>query len=124
MRGTIDEADKYATAGHSKASSLTSTSGNQSPITITLVANLYPSCRFDAEHPGVVFFKTRINDPEQKFVLCKNASALPKEKPPALPPPGLDYARRDYLFRNIRQFVPDEFKDTMCPNPNKRKDIN
>ena len=77
--------------------------------------------RFDADHPGMVFYKTRIEEEEQKFLLFKKTAALPREKPPSLPSPGLDFQRRDYLYKNIRQFVPDEFKDVMCPCPNTNK---
>jgi len=34
-----------------------------------------------------------------------------------LTPPPLDYKRQEYLYRNIRQYVRDEFKDITCPRP-------
>ena len=34
-----------------------------------------------------------------------------------LTPPPLDYKRQEYLYKNIRPFVRDEFKDITCPSP-------
>jgi hypothetical protein len=69
----------------------------------------------------VVFFKTRISDAEQRFTLCSDVSRLPKSAPSAIVPPGLDRARREYLFKNIRPYVEDPWKDVMCPEPEAAK---
>ena len=34
-----------------------------------------------------------------------------------LTPPPLDYKRQDCLYKSIRPFVRDEFKDITCPRP-------
>ncbi|XP_076449423.1 uncharacterized protein LOC143285915 [Babylonia areolata] len=74
--------------------------------------------RFSAERPGFVFFKSGLLDEEQSRQLVKPAgyqglAAMPL----ALPPPGLDYTRQNYLYTAIREFVKEEHKDTVCPPP-------
>ncbi|ELT97007.1 hypothetical protein CAPTEDRAFT_199779 [Capitella teleta] len=75
--------------------------------------------RFDWQHPGVVFFKTRISDEEGSFKLLKD-SPLPFTAAEPITPPGLSRERQAYLFDKIRPFVEDEFKDVVCPPPASR----
>ena len=37
--------------------------------------------------------------------------------PDIVPPAGLTEQRENYLFRMVRPFVKDPFKDITCPNP-------
>lgn len=46
-----------------------------------------------------------------------NSQQLVSVPPSPIPPPGLDPARLGYLYKNIRQFVPDANKDILCPLP-------
>jgi hypothetical protein len=43
---------------------------------------------------------------------------VPHGKPELIVPPGLNDQRRAYLYKDIREFVADEYKDIVCPNPN------
>ncbi|ELT87533.1 hypothetical protein CAPTEDRAFT_192819 [Capitella teleta] len=79
----------------------------------------YQHFRFDWQHPGVVFFKTRISDEEGSFKLFKD-SPLPTTAATPITPPGLSRERQAYLYENIRPFVEDEFKDVVCPPPASR----
>ena len=36
---------------------------------------------------------------------------------PMLVPPPMKYERQEYLYKYIRPFVRDEFKDATCPKP-------
>ncbi|ELU10976.1 hypothetical protein CAPTEDRAFT_195485 [Capitella teleta] len=79
----------------------------------------YQHFRFDWQHPGVVFFKTRISDEEGSFKLFKD-SPLPTTAATPITPPGLSRERQAYLYEKIRPFVEDEFKDVVCPPPASR----
>ena len=81
------------------------------------VCNVY---RFDAAHPGTVFVKLYADSSEESFCLFRrgvSADFLKEMPPAAIKPPGLDPARQWYLYNNIRQFVPDDSKDVLCPRP-------
>ncbi|ELT89668.1 hypothetical protein CAPTEDRAFT_217262 [Capitella teleta] len=77
--------------------------------------------RFDSKHPGTVFYRHRLSDRECSFQLFPNLNKLPCCNPPVIPPPGLSYQRKEYLFKQIRQFIVDPneagFADIMCPDP-------
>lgn len=79
---------------------------------------LFHNYRFTSEHPGTVFVKTSADGAEQPFVLFRGSSGcVPQNEPVPIPPPGLDGQRQEYLYRHIREFVEDECKDTLCPQP-------
>ena len=67
---------------------------------------MYVSERCAAEEVEHNLFKLRAAD-----------KTLPTEPPAPLPPPGLDSSRQHYLYRHIREFVADQWKDTVCPVP-------
>ncbi|ELU00783.1 hypothetical protein CAPTEDRAFT_190615 [Capitella teleta] len=75
--------------------------------------------RFDSKHPGTVFYRHRLSDPESSFQLFPNLNKLPR-----CPSLGLSYQRKEYLFRQIRQFIvdPDEAGsvDIMGPDPERK----
>jgi hypothetical protein len=55
--------------------------------------------RFDSKHPGTVFYKLRLADEEKSFQLFPKLDSIPRTRPPAIPPPGLSYQRKQYLYR-------------------------
>ena len=75
--------------------------------------------RFDAQFPGTVFVRETAAAAETPHQLFKGSAdaSLSCQQPAALKPPGLDAARQTYLYRHIREFVSDEWKDTVCPVP-------
>ena len=76
--------------------------------------------RFEAQSPGVVYVRETVDRPEGDHHLLKSGvppSALPSQPLAALEPPGLDAARQTYLYRYIRDYVEESWKDIMCPLP-------
>lgn len=76
--------------------------------------------RFHHSTPGIVSFKETARDHEEQFSFLKpgiQISAVPEILPQPIPPPGLDQARQEYLYRHIREFVEDPWKDVLCPLP-------
>ena len=74
--------------------------------------------RFDAAHPGMVFYKDKPDSHESSLQLCKTMpAALPTTPPAAVTPFGLSAQRQWYLHDHIREFVPDVHKDILCPRP-------
>jgi len=53
----------------------------------------------------------------QPTVQTLSTSSCPTSLPPLLQPKGLDAKRKIYLFREIREFCKEEFKDIVCPDP-------
>jgi len=89
----------------------------------TCFYSFYTACdfnRFHADSPGVVHIKETADAEEKSFRLFKpniNSDLLPRVVPAPIPPPGLDGPRQEYLYRHIREFVEDPWKDVMCPLP-------
>jgi hypothetical protein len=78
------------------------------------------NCRFDAGKPGRAFYRETTISEEKEFILLqpdKTVDHLPTSEPEAIPCPGLSADRQDYLYRQIRQYVADPWKDVMCPAP-------
>src|SRR6218665_246583 len=74
--------------------------------------------RFDSDHPGMVFARVSPEYPEVSFQLFKSKDlTLPMEVPQPIKSPGMDAARKWYLYHKIRPFVADPWKDVMCPLP-------
>ena len=76
--------------------------------------------RFSQDHPGVVFYKTRVHDDEKSANVLRNRDGIL----PVIgdeyeaPIPGLSLARQKYLYEKIREFcLTDESKDKTCPAP-------
>ncbi|XP_070179036.1 uncharacterized protein [Littorina saxatilis] len=74
--------------------------------------------RFDSRQPGVVFYKKMIADAEQQFVLATHAMIpqLPHASN-VIPAPGLSDVRRRYLFQHIREYVREDRRNLVCPDP-------
>ncbi len=76
---------------------------------------------FSSATPGTAQVRVNCNA-EEKTLTLLNKNHLgwkprPDQLPPILPPPGLPPERRKYLFDKIREYVPDQHKDTVCPPP-------
>ena len=76
---------------------------------------------FSSEKPKHAVVKVYNNSEEKTLSLLSKEhpgwNPCPDNLPPVLPPPGLPAERRKYLFDKIREFVPEEHKDTVCPPP-------
>uniref|UniRef100_K1R879 Uncharacterized protein n=1 Tax=Magallana gigas TaxID=29159 RepID=K1R879_MAGGI len=76
--------------------------------------------RFPSLSPGKLFVKSHADDSEREITLLKS-SISPEDittgsvMPDILPPGGMTSERQRYLFRVVRPFVRDPFKDTTCP---------
>ena len=73
--------------------------------------------RFDAASPGIVFVKTTSESSEEQFDLMVDSDdLLPSAAPVTMKPPGLGYERQQYLYKNIRRYVKDCYKDVLRPS--------
>ena len=75
--------------------------------------------RFSKDEPGKVYFKESNSSPEQSIMLLKNRTILPpaSQLPPELHPAGLSEERKQYLYREIRQFCKPGTEDLVAPAP-------
>ena len=75
--------------------------------------------RFSKDEPGKLYFKEFSTSPEQSLMLLKNRAILPPESvlPPKVIPGGLNQERKQYLFREIRQFCKPGTEDLVAPAP-------
>ena len=77
----------------------------------------YHHFRFSKENPGMIYFKEFVSSPEQSFQLLKSnvilppASTLPRE----IKPDGLTEERKNYLYREIRQFCKPGTEHLVAP---------
>jgi len=68
----------------------------------------------------VVHVRETISSAEVEHYLLKSTvspRAVLTHPPAALEPPGLDASRQSYLYRYIRDYVEEPWKDIMCPVP-------
>lgn len=79
----------------------------------------YHHFRFSKDSPGMVFCKELVTSPEQSFMLLKDQVNLPPPSvlPPTIRPDGLSQERKNYLFREIRQFCKPGTEDLVAPAP-------
>lgn len=77
----------------------------------------YQHFRFDDAHPGSVFVKEHSESAETEFNILMSDSSFPRGAPDVLAPPGLPLQRQQYLYKSIREYVDEPFKDTVCPKP-------
>lgn len=73
--------------------------------------------RFSSQTPGTVFFNVEPNDEEQSFLLLNDRRVDVGLMPTEIPPPGLPLQRQQYLFDKIREFVRDDAREVVCPQP-------
>lgn len=78
----------------------------------------YHHFRFSSLNPGVVFVK-ETSDPTEAEVphqlLRRPGTVFDGTLPQVLPPGGLSVERQAYLYKSIRPFVREAYKDTLCP---------
>lgn len=79
---------------------------------------IYLFLRFDADHPGTVFVKNDAEAEEVSFRVLLPNTTFPDGEAPTIDPPGLPLPRQQYLYKSIREFVDDPYKDIVCPRPN------
>ena len=76
---------------------------------------------FSSETPGQAVVRSHCNSEEKTIPLLKKQhlgwKPHPDTMPDILPPPGLPLERQRYRYEKIREFVPDQHKDTVCPTP-------
>lgn len=77
--------------------------------------------RFSSLSPGTLFVKSHADDTEREITLLKPTVrhedlTTGRVMPEILPPGGMTLERQRYLFRMVRPFVRDPFKDTTCPD--------
>ena len=88
----------------------------------------YSHFRFTSTHPGTVFVRKSCETmekgltTEKKIKLLHDMSwrPLPSDLPLVVTPEGLSSQRQWYLYNKIREFVPIEAQDLVCPLPRKR----
>jgi len=78
---------------------------------------------FKASTPGVISVKKQLNDPWTGHLLLKkslNVSDLKSKNlfsPRLLVAPGIANEKQIGLYEKVRKYVPDEFKNILCPKP-------
>lgn len=79
----------------------------------------YHHFRFTKDEPGRVYFKESGLSPEQSLMLLKNPAILPPASrlPAKVNPTGLSQDRKQYLFREIRQFCKPGTEELVGPAP-------
>ena len=74
--------------------------------------------RFTKDHPGKVFCSESGDSPEKEFQMLKDVSHLPpRDLPSEISPSGLDEERKNYLYREIREFCRPGTEDLVAPAP-------
>ena len=74
--------------------------------------------RFSKDEPGKLYFKEYSISPERSVLLLKNHGVLPPALlPEKLKPEGLSQERKQYLYREIRQFCKPGTEDLVAPAP-------
>ena len=80
--------------------------------------------RFSSESPGCVYIKNTTDaKSEQKIKLLKDISWQPQKSslPNEIVPDGLSVKRQWYLYEKVREYCPEEHRDSVCPLPRKRQ---
>lgn len=83
---------------------------------------------FKTNIPGVISVKKHLNDPWTEHLLLKkslNVSDLRSKNvfsPRLLVAPEIAHEKQISLYEKVRKYVPDEFKDVLCPKPSNYTD--
>jgi len=73
---------------------------------------------FTSSAPGKVFVKDTLDDQERSISLLKSSwHPSSTDLPTLIVPPGLSLERQYYLYDKIREFVPADLQDLVCPQP-------
>ena len=79
---------------------------------------VYQHFSFKAAHPGKVFVKTCVDSPVTTFnLMVGDVCELPRSAPVAVTAPGMTAQCQWYLHDSIREYVPEDQKDILCPLP-------
>lgn len=75
--------------------------------------------RFSKNEPSIVYCKELLSSPEQAFQSLKDHAVIPPASvlPQTINLEGLSKERRNYLFREIRQFCRSGTEDLVAPVP-------
>ena len=75
---------------------------------------------FDASKPGIVLVKETLNGQlrEVDILISTKEALLQAGLPGVIIPGGMSHERVKYLFYHVRQHVPEEYQDVLCPMPN------
>lgn len=71
---------------------------------------------FYSDNKGKVVCKSEIDGIEFIHTIFKSLNG-PSGFPEVIKPPGLSEGRKQYLYKNIRPFCKDQYKDILCPFP-------
>ena len=78
--------------------------------------NFFLLFSLDREQPGVVYYKEYKHSEEIKLLLLNEEDVKPPNRlPNEIKPHGLDRDRRNYLFKEIREFCKPGTEDLVCP---------
>lgn len=81
--------------------------------------SIKPLHHIDCRADWTVMCKTLSeSEPVTHKLLKCNLADVPCEKPATLNPEGLSEERKKYLFHDIREFVAENYRDLVCPDPN------
>ena len=66
-----------------------------------------------------MYVKESSSATEREIVLVRDSTwqPSPHELPVVVKPSGLSAERKQYLYEKIREYCPDEKKDSVCPIP-------
>ena len=77
----------------------------------------YHHFRVDSTEPGIVFAREFADSDEIRINILK--SSFPVGHPDIIPPKGLLPERKQYLFKEIRQFCKAGYEDLVAPHPDR-----
>ena len=92
---------------------------NQSKALITIFQHF----RFASSSPGVVFVREAVDAPEKEVRLLKAGVSVADVEAAPLPEvlhdAGLSTKRKEYLYKEVREFVAEGREDVLCSCPEK-----
>ncbi|KAI9910460.1 hypothetical protein PsorP6_011192 [Peronosclerospora sorghi] len=73
--------------------------------------------RFSKDHPGTVMAKNVLADEWQSFDIRKVGIRIVDSRPAVLPPRGMSEEKQHDIYKIMREFASDQYKDILCPEP-------